>query len=99
MRESPLKLHETSIAGVPLRLRSSQDKETVEQLVELVDMRIRRVLEVSRSGSIQNAAILVALNIAEELLSLKNHVEVELDQLETVVGEVVSGLEASRKSR
>ncbi len=89
--------YEVKIAGVPLRLRSSQDETVVNELVELVDQKIYEALKLTRTGSIQNAAILAALNLAEEYLSLKRNTRKELDRLEMMTERIVSGLEASQE--
>ena len=73
--------YEFTIAGLPYKLRSSHSEEVVAQLVQLVDQRIRDALSVTKSGSIQNAAILAALNIAEEYILLKKQAQIEIDSL------------------
>ncbi len=88
--------YEVKIAGVPLRLKSSQSEDAVSELVELVDKKIQEALIVTKTGSIQNAAILAALNLAEEYISLKRNAKVELDRLEEMAEKIVSGLEASQ---
>ena len=88
---------EVKIAGVPLRLRTSQSEQSVGELVELVDKKIEEALLVTKTGSIQNAAILAALNLAEEYITLKKMTELELDRLEGMAEKIVSGLEASQE--
>lgn len=70
------------IAGLPYKLRSSHSEEVVAELVQMVDHRIRDALAVTKSGSIQNAAVLAALNIAEELVLLRKQALAEVSQLE-----------------
>ena len=90
------KLFEVEIAGVPLRLKSSHDEETVTELVAFVDRKIREALPLTKTGSIQNASILASLHLAEEYLLLRRKAKVELDKLEAKTIKVISELESSR---
>lgn len=83
------------IAGVPLRLKSSHDEETVSELVRMVDEKVCQALPLTKTGSIQNAAILAALNMAEELLLLKRQARELTDNLEAKVSRVIDDLEKS----
>jgi cell division protein ZapA len=83
------------IAGVPLRLKSSHDEETVNELVRMVDEKVSQALPLTKTGSIQNAAILAALNMAEELLLLKRQARELTDSLEARVSRVIDDLEKS----
>lgn len=89
-------LYEVEIAGIPLRLKSSHDEQTVNELVQLVDRKVREALPLTKTGSIQNAAILASLHLAEEYLLLKRKARVELDSLEAKTLKVISELESSR---
>jgi len=86
---------QVSIAGVPLRLKSSHDLETVNELVRMVDEKIRQALPLTKTGSIQNASILAALNMAEELLLLKRRALELVDGLEARLSRVTEDLEKS----
>lgn len=86
---------QVSIAGVPLRLKSSHDLETVNELVRMVDDKIRQAMPLTKTGSIQNASILAALNMAEELLILKRRARELTDGLETRLAHVIEDLEKS----
>lgn len=86
---------QVSIAGVPLRLKSSHDLETVNELVRMVDEKIRQALPLTKTGSIQNASILAALNMAEELLILKRRARELTDGLEARLAHVIEDLEKS----
>ncbi|MCS6837823.1 MAG: cell division protein ZapA [Bdellovibrionaceae bacterium] len=57
------------IAGTPLRLRSSNSEQVVGQLVKMVEQSMQESLSRSKSQSIQNAAILTALNYAEKYMA------------------------------
>jgi cell division protein ZapA len=90
------RLFEVEIAGVPLRLKSSHDEQTVNELVALVDGKIREALPLTKTGSIQNASILASLHLAEEYLMLKRKAKAELEGLEAKTLKVISELESSR---
>ncbi len=94
--ETRATLYEVGIAGVPLRLKSSHDEETVNELVALVDRKIREALPLTKTGAVQNAAILAALHLAEEYLMLKRKAQIELDRLEAKTLKVISDMENSR---
>ena len=88
--------YEVEIAGVPLRLKSNHDRQTVNELVDLVNSKIREALPLTRTGSIQNASILASLNLAEEYVLLKRKAKAELERLEAKALKVVAELESSR---
>jgi cell division protein ZapA len=88
--------YEVVIAGVPLRLKSPYDEKTVNELVALVDQKVKEALPLTKTGSIQNAAILASLHLAEEYFMLKRKASGELDKLEARTVKVISELESSR---
>lgn len=88
--------YEVEIAGVPLRLKSSHDEQTVKELVSLVDSKIREALPLTKTGSIQNASILASLNLAEDYLMLKRKALSELDGLEAQALKVMTDIESAR---
>jgi len=90
------KLFEVEIAGVPLRLKSTHDVQTVNELVALVDRRIKEALPLTKTGSIQNASILASLHLAEENLTLRLKAHAEFERLESKALKVISELESSR---
>lgn len=92
------RLYEVVIAGVPLRLKSSHDEKTVNELVAFVDGKIRDALPLTKTGSIQNASILASLHLAEEYLMLKRKAQEELAGLEAKALKVISELENSRST-
>lgn len=70
------------IAGVPYKLKTSHDDATVQELVEFVNSKMNQALSVTKNGSYQNAAVLTAMNLAEELILLKRKAHRELEKLE-----------------
>lgn len=70
------------IAGVPYKLKSSHDDATVQELVDFVNTRMDQAMAVTKNGSFQNAAVLTAMNIAEELILIKRKAIRELERIE-----------------
>ena len=91
------KTHEFHIAGVPYKLKTSHDDALVNELVEFLNQRMTQALAVSKNGSYQNAAVLTALHLAEELLLLKRKATHELEALEEKVLKLSHDLEHSKK--
>lgn len=89
------RLFEVEIAGIPLRLKSSLTEEAVEELVQLVDRQIKAALPLTKTGSIQNAAILASLNLAEAFVTLRKMACSELEAVEHGALRIVSELESS----
>ncbi len=87
-----------SIAGVPLRLKSSHDLETVNELVRIVDQKVRESLPLTKTGSVQNASILASLHLAEELLMLRRQARDLVEGLETQLKGVIEDLESTSPS-
>ena len=101
MRESlaPVKrTHEFQIAGVPYKLRTSHDEELVKELVEFLNQRMAQALAVTKNGSYQNAAVLTALHLAEELILLKKKASAELENLEEKILKIAVDLENSKSN-
>ena len=93
------KTYEFSIAGLPYKLRSSHDEETVNQLVQIVDQKIQQAMVATKSGSFQSAAVLAALNIAEELILLKKRAHREIERIEDRAMKLSQDLESSKSDR
>lgn len=70
------------IAGVPYKIKTSHDTEMVQELIQFVSVKVDEALKNTKNGSFQNAAVLAALNIAEELILLKRRARSELEKLE-----------------
>jgi cell division protein ZapA (FtsZ GTPase activity inhibitor) len=61
------KSHVVSILNQKLTVRSDAGDEAVAEIAGLVSDRVRRVMEANKSASMLTAALLVCLNLAEEL--------------------------------
>lgn len=70
------------IAGVPYKIKTSHDTEMVQELIQFVGIKVDEAMKNTKNGSFQNAAVLAALNIAEELILLKRRARSELEKLE-----------------
>ena len=73
---------EFQIAGVPYRIKTHHDENTVIELVSFLNQKMEQALKATKYGSYQNAAVLTALNLAEELMLLKRNALKELDFVE-----------------
>ncbi|UYL09651.1 cell division protein ZapA [Bdellovibrio sp. SKB1291214] len=87
------------IAGVPYKLRSSHDDSTVQELVDFVNNKMTQAMAVTKNGSFQNAAVLTAMNLAEELILLKRKAQRELDKLEEKTLQLSLELENSKNNK
>jgi cell division protein ZapA len=90
-------VYEISLAGLSLKLKSSHDQETVTQLVDYVNNELAEAMPRTKSGSLQTAALLACLNIADELMTLKLRANKELDRFEKSVHRTLTRLESSRR--
>jgi cell division protein ZapA len=93
------KLFNFKIAGVSYKIRTSHDEETVNELVEFVNNKVTEALTVTKNSSFQNAAVLSALNIAEEMILLKRRARAELEKLESKALKLSQDLENSKASK
>jgi cell division protein ZapA len=82
MQDGVKNVYDVQVAGLALKLRSSHDAQTVSDLIKFVDQKVKEAMKVNSTASYQNALMLAALNIAEELLLLKKTAAFELDNVE-----------------
>ncbi len=90
------KSYEFLIAGIPYRLKTNHDDATVQELVAFINKKMEESLALTKHGSYQNAAVLTALNLAEELILLKRKAHRELEKIEERVLKLSVDLENSR---
>lgn len=86
------------IAGVPYKLKTSHDDATVQELVDFVNSKMNQAMSMTKNGSFQNAAVLTAMNLAEELILLKRKAHRELEKLEEKAVRLSIDLENSKNS-
>lgn len=89
------------IAGQVLSIRSDEGPEYVQELAEYVDAHLRELGGSRRSFSLQRVALLVAIQIADELFREKDlaqryraRVEARLGALEAAFAEHAAQLDA-----
>ena len=82
------------IAGQTLSIRSDQGPEYVQELADYVDAHLRELSGGRRSFSLQRTALLVAMQIADELFREKDlrqryraKVEAQLGELESAIAD------------
>lgn len=93
------KIYHFHVLGVPYKLKTSHDDQTVVRLVEYVNQLMKQSVSVTKNGSFQNAAVLTALNLAEEIILLKQKTAIELDRLEEKAMQIANDLESHRDSQ
>jgi cell division protein ZapA len=94
--KSSRKTYELNFGGLPFKLRSSHDEGMVRELAHYVDLKLQEAQTLTKSGSFQSAAVLAALNIAEELILLKRRALHELDRVEEKALRISQALENSK---
>jgi cell division protein ZapA len=85
------------IAGVPYKIKTSHNDAMMQELIEFVNNRMNQSMAASKNGSFQNAAVLTAMNIAEELILLKKKANHELEKLEVKTLALYQDLENAKK--
>lgn len=90
------KTYDFLIAGVPYKLRTSHDDATVQELVDFINSKMNVALAATKNGSFQNAAVLTAMNLAEELILLKRKAHRELEKVEEKILKLSVELENSK---
>lgn len=95
-QSSVKKTFDFKIAGVPYKLKTSHEEQTVNELVEFVNGKVMEAMTVTKNSSFQNAAVLAAFNIAEEMILLKQRAQAELDKLEARALRLSEDLEKSK---
>ena len=75
--------YDVQIGGCSLKLKTDQTSEKVEQLVKIVENKIRESMGKNSNLSMQKALILSCLNIAEDYYNLQRMACRELDSVES----------------
>ncbi|MBK9295132.1 MAG: cell division protein ZapA [Oligoflexia bacterium] len=94
-----MRVFDVTIAGIPLKLKSEKDPELVKKLIAYVDKKVLEALPATKSGSLQNAALLATLNMAEELFELKGKALTQLEKFEKKTIRLIDELESSRAGK
>lgn len=93
------KTFEVQVGGLSLKLKSSHDRETVNQLIGLVNAKVEGAHKAHPQISYQKALLLACLHLAEEQVLLKRGLSQELDQVENQVQQIFIELESSPLNR
>jgi cell division protein ZapA len=91
--------YDVQVAGLPLRLKSSHDTQTVQELIDLVDGKVKEAMAANPNISFQKALLLATLHVAEDFVFLKRALKGRLDNLETKAKGILSELDTSRLTR
>jgi cell division protein ZapA len=91
--------YEVQVAGLPLRLKSSHDEKTVQELIDLIDLKVKEAMSSSSSISFQKALLLASLHVAEDLVFLKRAVRDRLNLLETKAKSILTELDSTPAGR
>jgi cell division protein ZapA len=91
--------YDVHVAGLPLRLKSSHDEQTVQELIDLVDGKIKEALTANSNISFQKALLLASLHVAEDLVFLKRAVSSRLDNLENKSKSILTELDSTPLAR
>ena len=91
--------YDVQVAGLPLRLKSSHDQQTVQELIDLVDGRVKEAMAANSNISFQKALLLASLHVAEDLVFLKRALRGRLDNLETKAKGILTELDSSPLAR
>ncbi len=91
--------YDVQVAGLPLRLKSSHDSETVQELIDFVDAKVKEAMAANPNISFQKALLLATLHVTEDLVFLKRALRGRLDTLETKAKGILSELDSSPLSR
>ncbi|MGE4133889.1 MAG: cell division protein ZapA [Bdellovibrionales bacterium] len=96
---STSEVYEVQVAGLPLRLKSSHDETTVQELIDLVDSKVKEAMASSSSISFQKALLLASLHVAEDLVFLKRAIHTRLDLIEDKAKSILTELDATTATR
>lgn len=91
--------YEVQVAGLPLRLKSSHDEKTVQELIDLIDVKVKEAMSSSSSISFQKALLLASLHVAEDLVFLKRAVRDRLNLLENKAKSILTELDSTPTGR
>lgn len=92
-RTNDKKIFDFHVAGVPYRLKTSHDEATAQELINFVKGKVDEALPLTKNSSFQNAAVLAAMNIAEDYVLLKKKALKEIEALEEQTTKIISEFE------
>ena len=90
-----LKTYQVQVGDCSLRLKSSHDSATLNKILKVVDDQFRVIKADHQGLSMHKLLALSCLNMAEELVCLKQAVRQQTDQLELATQSLCSDLKSS----
>ena len=93
--KKPLKTYQVQVGDCSLRLKSNHDSATLNTILKLVEDQLRAIKADHQSLSMQKMLALSCLNMAEELVCLKQALNQQTDQLELATQSLFSDLKSS----
>ena len=88
------KLYEVEIAGVPLKLLSPHPENVVQNVIDFVNSKVSEAMTLTKNANVQSAALLAALNVAEELVLLKIQAQERIEDIEGRAQAILAQLES-----
>jgi len=85
------------IMGREYNIRSDEGEERVKKIAQYVDEKLRKISEISRTTSTLNAAILAAMDIANEYfdaLEGRTHLRQKVEEVETKSGRLIERIDS-----
>jgi len=90
--QANLKSHEVSVAGISMRLKTSHNDQTLDEILDMVQKRVDP--EVAKISP-QKALVLACLRLAEDLYVFKQNTSQELNHIESLANRILSDLQIS----
>jgi cell division protein ZapA len=84
-----------TIFGEEYPIRGYADREHILRVAEYVDKKMREIALKSKNRSSNKIAVLTALNLADELLELKQEKDSDLNQVEDRAKNILEMLDSS----
>jgi len=85
------------IMGREYNIRSDEGEERVKKIAGYVDEKLRKIAEISKTTSTLNAAILAAMDIANEYfeaLEGRTHLRQRMEEIETQSGRLIERIDS-----
>lgn len=96
--KNPLKTYEVRVGDCSLRLKSSHNSATLNEILQVVEQQVCASKADNRTLSMQKTFALCCLNVAEELVCLKQALRWQLDRLESSSQSIFSELKSSSEN-
>jgi cell division protein ZapA (FtsZ GTPase activity inhibitor) len=87
----PTVTHELQIAGQKLTIRTAAERDYVQRLAEMVESRVVR--SSARGAALQSAALLAALDLADELVRAQEAHDALVREVQSSADEALAALD------